>query len=617
MSKIIAETQEIEFKAINGALSIDEAKGIVECFVAAVGNKDSVGDIIIPGAFDESLKRRKPRVVWGHDWNQPIGKVLDIFEVSNADSRLPAKMRAAGVGGLFARVQFNLKSERGREAFSNIVFFGEDQEWSIGYKTHDAVYDNAKQANILKTLELYEVSPVLHGANQLTATISVKSDNQKNGDYMGSELAGISPVRRPLAVTDEAVVDTASDEESYPKRVGEALAKKFGGMVRLRELDKNMVVFDLMNDGQLKTIRLSYHFDGSLFMFGDPEVVKPTTVYLPDSENEDDSEDEPMEQNRSFGMEDMKAGPGDVPLNPTNAVPDAIPQERFTGDVLRGRGPRRGNLERLLRYWRPIMKREGGFRRCRVILADHPELYPLNNMCAWLHHETTGLWPNEGCHHPGMKNCRNKLKKGTNGSLISDSAFNTRMRELAPGKSAMMDQQLGDNEEYGDITDEDIAHANKVLQQFAMDEKDFMGYLADPDNWEHVGDSDEGMDMGHEWMKPKGDCGCGGGCGKSAEDDLDFKAGRSISGSNMGKLEQAIVLLQQVVAAQPNAAIEMKKKDDIETIINYLSPVLNYHGIKVDNIEGFIRVKNIDEISEEAVNAFNTAMFSFSSKDDQ
>jgi len=88
-----------------------------------------------------------------------------------------------------------------------------------------------------------------------------------------------------------------------------------------------------------------------------------------------------------------------------------IPQEIVTGDILRGYGPRRGNLERLLRYWRPIMRKPGGFRRCRVILANHPELYPLNNICAWLHHETTGLWPNEGCHHPGMKNCRGKIKK--------------------------------------------------------------------------------------------------------------------------------------------------------------------------------------------------------------
>ena len=167
-----------ETKAIPGQLTVDEAEGIVECFVAGIGNKDSVGDIVLPGAFEGSLQRRKPRVVWGHDWNHPIGRVLQIYEVPPADPRLPAKMKKASIGGLFAKVQFNLRSERGREAFANILFFGQEQEWSIGYKTIQAVYDNTRQANLLKEVELYEVSPVLHGANQLTATISVKSDQQ-------------------------------------------------------------------------------------------------------------------------------------------------------------------------------------------------------------------------------------------------------------------------------------------------------------------------------------------------------------------------------------------------------------------------------------------------------
>jgi HK97 family phage prohead protease len=178
MSNIAQNFTETQYKAMPGQVSTDEMQGIVECFVAGIGNKDSVGDICLPGAFNASLKRRKPRVVWGHNWNEPIGKVLDIYEVGPKDPRLPAKMRAQNIGGLFAKVQFNLKSERGREAFSNVSFFGEEQEWSIGYKTLDAVFDTNRQANLLKEVELYEVSPVLHGANQLTATISIKSEDQ-------------------------------------------------------------------------------------------------------------------------------------------------------------------------------------------------------------------------------------------------------------------------------------------------------------------------------------------------------------------------------------------------------------------------------------------------------
>ena len=185
---------------------------------------------------------------------------------------------------------------------------------------------------------------------------------------------------------------------------------------------------------------------------------------------------------------------GDVQLavdtkaaGPAGAV---IPQENITGDVLRGYGPRRGNLERLLRYWRPIMRKPGGFRRCRVILADHPELYPLERICAWLHHETTGLWPNEGCHHPGMKNCRKKMRGVVRGSIYSDQEFNNRMRKLTSrnGRKAVEFTGIRSVDEPFSpvITQDDWTHAVKVLQDFIDMEPDFVKYVEDEKNWEHV-----------------------------------------------------------------------------------------------------------------------------------
>jgi hypothetical protein len=185
-----------------------------------------------------------------------------------------------------------------------------------------------------------------------------------------------------------------------------------------------------------------------------------------------------------------------------------VPQERLTGDVLRGRGPRRGNLERLLRYWRPIMRKPGGFRRCRVILANHPELYPLERICAWLHHETTGLWPNEGCHHPGMKNCRRKLRGVTRGSIWSDSEFDDRLRRVRklskPGKKSM----FGGG--YDVVTEADFKYAMSVLSEFSEMEKGFVEYLRDDKNWDHYGEDDLGNEVIHEWMPSDGDkdCGC-------------------------------------------------------------------------------------------------------------
>ena len=190
---------------------------------------------------------------------------------------------------------------------------------------------------------------------------------------------------------------------------------------------------------------------------------------------------------------------------PQDVIAD-LPQERITGDVLRGYGPRRGNLERLLRYWRPIMRKPGGFRRCRVILADHPELYPLNNICAWLHHETTGLWPNEGCHHPGMKNCRRKLRGVVDGSLINDSEFNSRMRRLrGRGKGMGYDMEMDrDNV----VTIDDLRYAINVLRDFMDMEGDFVSTLRDESNWMHEGMDEDGNWSEHEWDSEDKDCGC-------------------------------------------------------------------------------------------------------------
>ena len=201
-----------------------------------------------------------------------------------------------------------------------------------------------------------------------------------------------------------------------------------------------------------------------------------------------------------------------------------LPQERITGDVLRGRGPRRGNLERLLRYWRPIMRKSGGFTRCRVILADHPELYPLENICAWLHHETTGLWPNEGCHHPDMKNCKGKLKK--RGWTNLD--FNNRLTRniSAPGRlnsSVGSSRALGksadsmntkdeffSNDSWREKSDEanlftagDLAYASKVLGEFVDAEIEFVQYLRDDDNWEIEGLDSAGMPVVAPYVRTK------------------------------------------------------------------------------------------------------------------
>lgn len=290
---------QIRFKALNGQVNIDEAEGIVECFVAAIGNKDSVGDVVKSGAFTESLKRRKPRVVWGHSWNDPIGKVLEIYEVPSSDPRLPMKMKMAGVGGLYAKVQFNLATEKGREAFASVAFFGHEQEWSIGYKTLNATFDPTMQANLLHEVELYEVSPVLHGANQLTGTLSVKSDDGEKCDIPGRPGVAVvgRPILPPVAHTiqrphhqiREQIREQRNEREDIFEE-GEArplsdeartalameLMSRSSQNLDIIYATENSVIFNRdMGKGNHLTYRLSYHRDERTgeYMFGKPEKI--------------------------------------------------------------------------------------------------------------------------------------------------------------------------------------------------------------------------------------------------------------------------------------------------------------------------------------------------------
>lgn len=160
--------------AVSGVKVLDAEKGIVEAFVAGIGNRDSVKDIIQPGAFDASLDARKPKCVWSHNWDLPIGKCLEAREVKAGSDELPQKMKDAGCGGLYTKTQFNLNTQRGKDAFEDVLFFGDEQEWSIGYKEENAKWDEKADANLVYKVGLYEYSPVLFGANSATATTAAK-----------------------------------------------------------------------------------------------------------------------------------------------------------------------------------------------------------------------------------------------------------------------------------------------------------------------------------------------------------------------------------------------------------------------------------------------------------
>lgn len=164
------------------AIAVDEAEGIVTAIVSVTGVVDEVDDIIVPGAYAETLAKRRPKVCWAHSWEHPIGKVLYIEELMPGDPRLPKKTRDGKpwpkeAGALVASMKFNLRTDEGKNAFEVVRFYSEtgECEYSIGYQVPPGkAAKDSRGTRFIKMLELYELSVVLFGAHTMTGTLSIK-----------------------------------------------------------------------------------------------------------------------------------------------------------------------------------------------------------------------------------------------------------------------------------------------------------------------------------------------------------------------------------------------------------------------------------------------------------
>lgn len=154
------EYKQLPFSSIK---VINKDEGIIEAYVSVFNVVDSMNEVVAPGAFKESLLKKLPKGVWSHNWDKPVAITLE--------AREDAK-------GLYIKGQFNLETQRGKEAFSDVKF-GIMDEFSIGYQVDQYSEDNETAIRTLEKLTLYEWSPVLVGANRDTELLSVKSKNGK------------------------------------------------------------------------------------------------------------------------------------------------------------------------------------------------------------------------------------------------------------------------------------------------------------------------------------------------------------------------------------------------------------------------------------------------------
>ena len=147
--------------------SMDDETGEFEGYGSTFGGEpDAHGDVVIKGAYAESLRAHKakgtmPKMFWQHDRNEPIGKWLDAHE----DEK-----------GLFLRGKLNMEIPESRRAYSHLKH-GDIDGLSIGYRILPGGFRVDDNTGIwyLENLELLEISIVSIGSNESATVSNVKA----------------------------------------------------------------------------------------------------------------------------------------------------------------------------------------------------------------------------------------------------------------------------------------------------------------------------------------------------------------------------------------------------------------------------------------------------------
>lgn len=206
------------------------AEGEFIGYASVFGNKDSYGDVVLPGAFTNTLADWKAKgipipLLWGHNTADPDFNLGELVEATEDDRGLKVHGRLDMESPKSAQTYRLLKSGRVNQmSFAYRVVDGayiqpegEDKTW------RDAYYE-------LRELELYEVSIVPIGANQETEILAVKAATSAMRAKAGRALSAKNEqvVRESLAQTEEIVTalksvlpeDSSAGEEDQDQTSG-------------------------------------------------------------------------------------------------------------------------------------------------------------------------------------------------------------------------------------------------------------------------------------------------------------------------------------------------------------------------------------------------------------
>lgn len=165
LAKKYADSEQTFYTHSHGIKAADvAATGEFTGHAAVFGNVDQGGDMIIEGAFAETLRALEHKVVvlWNHMSHEPIGHPVEMMEDKI---------------GLFVRGLLNQEVQRGREA--RALLKAEDiSGMSIGFRVRKGGAEFDEDTGVFKLLSLIlrEFSIVTFPMNELALTTGIKAE---------------------------------------------------------------------------------------------------------------------------------------------------------------------------------------------------------------------------------------------------------------------------------------------------------------------------------------------------------------------------------------------------------------------------------------------------------
>ncbi len=144
---LICKAAKHEVKFAGAPLATVGVDGTFEGYGSLFGIADLGNDVVVSGAFRDSLAKRGPlgvKMLWSHDPSLPLGT----WKIIKEDSK-----------GLYVRGQLDLSVSKAREIYA-LMKSGAVDGLSIGFKTQRSRRDARTGGRRLEKIDLWEVSIV-------------------------------------------------------------------------------------------------------------------------------------------------------------------------------------------------------------------------------------------------------------------------------------------------------------------------------------------------------------------------------------------------------------------------------------------------------------------------